>query len=84
MVAKTWVVGLICLGNAVSAAALEDLSAPLPPPDEMLYAGEDKVAGFGYTSTPLKETPARVEILDGEELRAYGYRDLGEALETLA
>jgi len=84
MVIKTWVVGLICTGNVVSAVALEDLSAPLPPPDEMLYAGEDEVAGFGYTDTSLKETPARVEILDGEELRAYGYRDLGEALETLA
>lgn len=84
MVIKTWVLGLICTSNVVSAAALEDLSASLPPPDEMLYAGEDKVAGFGYTDLPLKETPARVEILDGEELRAYGYRDLGEALETLA
>lgn len=84
MVIKTWVIGLVCLIRAVSAAGLENISVPLPPPDEMLYAGEENVTGLGYTGTPLKETLARVEILDGDELRAYGYRDLGEALETLA
>jgi outer membrane receptor protein involved in Fe transport len=84
MVAKNLFVVLLCLTAAVSALTPDDISPPLRAPDEMLYAGEDTVAGFGYGDTSLRETPARVEIIDGEEIRAYGYRDLGEALETLA
>jgi outer membrane receptor protein involved in Fe transport len=84
MVVKNRFVVFLYLATAVSATTPGDLSPPLPPPGEMLYAGEDIVAGFGYGDTSLRETPARVEIIGGEEIRAYGYRDLGEALETLA
>jgi hypothetical protein len=84
MVAKKRLIVFLFITTAVSAFTPEELSPPLPPPDETLYAGSDTVAGFGYRELALREVPARVEILRGEELREYGYRDLGEALETLA
>jgi iron complex outermembrane receptor protein len=71
------------LGPVVAAGILVGLRAGPAAAEEdpfSLVREEQTVTGAAKRPQPLSETPSAVTIVTAEEIRAHGYRSLGEAL----
>jgi outer membrane receptor protein involved in Fe transport len=65
-------------------SAVVPLAAAAAPADEdafSLVQEEQQVLGAAKRAQPLSETPSAVSVITSSEIRAMGYRSLGEALQ---
>lgn len=68
-------------GSVLAAAA--GATEPLEAANSLERLLQTEISGASRYEQPLAEAPASASVLTAEDFRRYGFRDIGEALQTM-